>query len=242
VQSTQALKEVDDNILPVHVDATDLYESPEPVLQAEVTRRQEIVFLALDLISGRVNEEHSLWTWLVKNGATEEQLNWFLENRVELSIIGINLYPMFSRKVLTNSGYGLRTRMPYSQKDVVYRLGKMYFERYHCPIFISETASVGTIKKRRDWLKISLEDVRRLREEGVPLVGYTWWPMFTLITWSWRQGSLPLENYYTQMGFWDMDLALNRIPTPLVDEYRKLVASGVEAVGKLQEEHLFERR
>jgi beta-glucosidase len=234
VESTQALKEVDPDILAVHVDATDLYESPEPALQAEVQHRQDIVFLALDLISGRVNEDHPLARWLVRNGATKQQLDWFVENKIELSLIGINLYPMFSRKVMTNSGHGLRTRMPYSEENIVYRLGKMYFERYHAPIFISETASVGRLSRRKRWLDNSVADVRRLREEGVPLVGYTWWPMFALVTWAWRQGTHPVEYYLKQMGFWDLDSGLNRVPTPLIVEFQRLVSMGTQAVGRLE--------
>jgi len=238
IESTQALKEVDPDILPVHVDATDLYESPDQALQPEVHRRQEIVFLALDLVSGKVNEDHSLWQWLLKNGAQEEQLNWFLENAIDLSIIGINLYPMFSRKVMSNSGYGLRTRMPYSPNDIVYRLGKMYFERYRVPIFISETASEGSIKRRKEWLDNSVLEVKKLREDGVPLVGYTWWPMFALVTWAYRQGLNPPAYYLKQMGFWDLDAHLNRVPTPLLQDFKELVASGSDAVGQLHSETL----
>jgi beta-glucosidase len=235
VESTQALKEVDPEILPVHVDATDLYESGDHALQAEVFRRQEIVFLALDLVSGRVDDDHPLAHWLLKYGATKVQLNWFLENKIDLSIIGINLYPMFSRKVLSRSvTRGLRTSMPYSEADIVYRLGKLYYERYHVPIFISETASVGRLSRRARWLNTSVADVKRLREEGVPMVGYTWWPMFALVTWAYRQGHHPPEYYLKQMGFWDLDARLNRIPTDLIVKFRKLVSGGTESVGQLQ--------
>ncbi|MGZ4973403.1 MAG: family 1 glycosylhydrolase [Limisphaerales bacterium] len=234
VESTQALKEVDPDILPMHVDATDLYESPEPALQDEVHRRQEIVFLALDLVSGRVNEEHSLWQWLLKNGASKPQLHWFLENHIDLSIIGINLYPMFSRKVMSKTGSGLRTKMPYSPNEIVYRLGKMYHERYQVPIFISETASEGSYKRRKEWLDNSVAEVKKLREEGVPLVGYTWWPMFALVTWAYRQGTHPPAFYLKQMGLWDLDAHLNRMPTGLVKDFQDLVAARSEAVGHLE--------
>lgn len=234
VEASQALKEVDPDILLANVDATDLYESPESALQSEVECRQEIVFLALDLISGRVSEDHALAQWLIKNGARKQQLEWFLENKIDLSLIGINLYPMFSRKILSSSAYGMRTRMPYSEADIVYRLGKMYFERYHVPIFISETAGIGSFKRRKSWLDVSVNDVKRLREEGIPLVGYTWWPMFALVTWAYRQGTHPPEYYLKQMGFWDLDARLNRVPTELIVEFQRLVSTGCEAVGRLE--------
>ncbi|MBA4147682.1 MAG: glycoside hydrolase family 1 protein [Verrucomicrobia bacterium] len=236
VQTTEALEEVDPEILPVHVDATDLYESDDPSLAEEVTRRQDIVFLALDLISGRVDESHSLYHWLLKNGAGESDLDYFLEHALELSLIGINLYPLFSRKVLAQSKYGLRTRMPYSVDSIVERLGQMYFDRYHAPIFISETASVGSVKRRREWLDASLEQVKALRSRGVPMVGYTWWPMFALVTWAYRQGDHPPAYYLKQMGLWDLDEKLDRVPTSLVKDYQQLVSCGAACVGQLRAE------
>ena len=73
---------------------------------------------------------------------------------------------------------------------------------------------------------------------GIPLVGYTWWPMFALVTWACRQGERPPAYYLKQMGLWDLDATpsanLRRVRTPLVDSYRALVAVDCEAVGKLE--------
>ncbi len=230
VLTERALRAVDPDMVLCHVDATDLYESPDPDLAADVARRQEIVFLALDLVSGRVDHEHALYGWLLQMGARADELAWFGEQALDLDLIGINLYPLFSRKVLKKSAGRLRLRMPYAKPDIVERLGRMYFERYGRPLLISETASEGSISRRKAWLDGSLAAVRRLRQSGVPLVGYTWWPMFALVTWAYRQGQKPAAFYLKQMGLWDLrddgHGELERVPTPLVDQYRDLVASG----------------
>jgi len=232
VETTRALRDVDEENVAVQVDATDLYESPDPTLQEEVGRRQEIVFLALDLISGRVTEGHSLYTWLLKNGITQNELDWFHENAIELDMVGINLYPLFSQKVLTRSPH-VRIKMPYASGEIVERLAKMYYQRYQVPIFISETASLGTVKRRSDWLRDSVASTRRARAQGIPLVGYTWWPLFALVTWAYRQGTKPPEYYIKQMGLWDLasDATLERKRTPLVDEFRSLAEGGASSVG-----------
>ena len=111
----------------------------------------------------------------------------------------------------------------------------MYWDRYHVPVFISETASVGSVRRRRAWLDDSVAAVRRLREAGVPLVGYTWWPLFALVTWGYRQGTHPPAYYLKQMGLWDLDDALNRVPTSLVERYRTLAQGGLSSVGTLKE-------
>ncbi|MBF9232801.1 family 1 glycosylhydrolase [Microvirga alba] len=235
VRTVQAFRATDPDILPVHVDATDLYETRDPALTDEVERRQEIVFLALDLVSGRVGHEHRLWPWLLKHGAREEDLAWFQENAVDLPFIGLNLYPMFTKKRLQREARGrFRIRQPYASGDLVAQLGRLYHARYKSPLFVSETASVGSVAKRQRWMDDSIASVRQLRSEGVPMVGYTWWPMFDMVAWAYRQGTKKPADYFAAMGLWDLNPAtLDRTPTPLVSSYQTYVAGGASAVGPL---------
>ncbi len=242
VRTVGALRDVDPAIVPVHVDATDLYISDDPHLQTEVRHRQEIVFLALDLISGRVNPDHALWSWLLAQGARESELEEFLSAPAALPLIGINLYPMFTQKRLMRAPDGrFRIRMPYASADLVTDLGRRYFERYRAPLFISETATKGSIRRRQQWLDDSVSAVRALREEGVPVIGYTWWPLFALVAWAYRQGRQPVSRHLLQMGLWDLDdgieTPLRRIRTPLVDSYRGLAHAGARSVGRLAQSH-----
>lgn len=235
VRTVETLREVDPEILPVHVDATDLYETVEPELQAEANLRQEIVFLALDLISGRVNPTHALYAWLLRHRFSENDVAWFQQHAVELPLIGINLYPMFTQKKLVKTPAGrMRIRMPYGEGKLVADIGRKYWDRYHVPLFISETASLGSVRKRQSWMDDSLRAVAELRSAGVPLVGYTWWPLFALVTWGYRQGTKPPASYLIQMGLWDLDGKLERIPTSLVQAYQTYCASGARNIGQLQ--------
>ncbi len=233
-RTVRALRGVDADILCVHVDATDWYETQEPSLESEARHRQELVFLALDLVSGRVRPGHAQYEWLLAHGAREAELAWFSEHPVPLPLLGINLYPMFSRKVLyrTNAGHS-RVAMPYATDRIVEDLGRLYWERYGVPLFIAETASSGSVRRRREWLDGSIAAVRRLRAAAVPLIGYTWWPLFALVTWAYRQGRLSAPDYFRQMGLWNLDPELRRVRTPLVDAFRQLADRGAAAAGRL---------
>jgi beta-glucosidase/6-phospho-beta-glucosidase/beta-galactosidase len=240
VRTIEALYEVDPEIVPVHVDATDLFETKDPSLEEEARRRQEIVFLALDLVSGRVTKAHELWGWLLEHGASAADLAWFEERAVDLPVIGMNMYPMFTQKrLLRDAGGRLRIKLPYASGDLVDHLGRLYYKRYRAPLMISETASVGSLRRRRAWLDASVAAVRELRQDGVPLVGYTWWPMFALVTWAYRQGRRPASAYLAQMGLWDIDpepsAGMRRVRTSLVDSYLRLVAGEVASVGLLSQ-------
>ncbi len=234
VATAQSLQSVDPEIVLVHVDATDLYTATDPGLADQARLRQEIVFLALDLLSGRVKSGHPLYDWLLKKGATAQELDWFRERPVDLDLVGLNMYPMFTNKALVRSARGLRVRMPYGSPDIVDRLGEMYWSRYRRPIMITETAGAGSFARRGKWLAGSVAAVRRLRERGVPVVGYTWWPLYSLVAWAFRQGTREIGEYLLDMGLWDLragDLA--RVPTPLVEQYQQLVAAGAGAVGAI---------
>lgn len=235
VETAHALQAVDPEILLAHVDATDLHRTDDADLAAEVQHRQEIVFLALDLISGRVRGNHPLVPWLQRHGATDADLAWFHARPLKLPLIGLNLYPMFTLKTLRRTNRGaLRWSMRYATGDLIETLGKMYWERYDAPVFVSETASVGSVRRRAAWLDESIAGVRRARASGIPVVGYTWWPLFALVTWAYRQGTHAPAYYLRQMGLWNLNSDLARRRTPLVDQFRALVDRGAATFGPLQ--------
>jgi beta-glucosidase len=66
-----------------------------------------------------------------------------------------------------------------------------------------------------------------LRSEGLPLVGYTWWPLFSLVDWAYREGEKPAETYLWHMGMYDLvphgEGGFLRIETPVVQAFRTAV-------------------
>lgn len=235
VLTQRALREIDPEIVCAHVDATDIYQPADLNAKTDADLRQSVVFLALDLVSGRVDAEHELYTWLLRHGVLEEDLAWFRANAVELDVIGLNLYPMFTNKIVTRTGSRTRTRMKYGSGQIIDRLGDMYWERYRRPMFISETAAIGA--RRQAWMADSFDATKRLRKRGIPMVGYTWWPLFALVGWAYRESDLPFDRYLLQLGLWDLvhkDGKLVRTETDLVGSYRAAVAAGCERVGDLE--------
>lgn len=238
VTTVRALHAVDPEIVAVHVDATDLYLTDDPELRDEAERRQAIVFLALDLVAGRVSRDHPLYDWLMANGAGEGELAALAERPIDLPLVGLNLYPMFTQKRLKRDARGrLRIVLEPAGGDLVETLGRLYFERYGRPLMITETAAMGSLERRGRWLASSVAAVKRLRAAGIPMVGYTWWPMFSLVAWAYRQGRRPVEDYIVHMGLWDLRPGegggLAPVETPLVDAFRELAAGGTAAVGPL---------
>jgi beta-glucosidase len=237
--TVKVLAEVDGSNVSVHVDAANRWLPPDSADDAELAEltafRAELAFLALDLLTGAVDERHSLWQWLTERGADPADLETFRQDPGSLDVVGLNVYPMLSQKQYTRTSAGrARIRFPYGTAQTVETVAAEYCQRYRCPLLVAETAGRGSVSRRLAWLAESVEGVRRARAAGIPLIGYTWWPLFDLISWTYRQGRRPLEDYLVPMGLWKLDpKTLDRTPTPLVDAYRDLVAGGIEAVGPL---------
>ncbi len=229
-QTVEALRGVDSQIVDYHVDATDLFTTADPLLSAEAELRQLLVFLALDLVTGRIDRDHALWPWLTRHGASEAELEAFADAPIVPPVIGLNLYPMFTLKRLQRDERGrLRIRMPYADATLIHQLAHMYSDRYRAPIAISETAAKDSVARRIAWLDSSVKACMDLRAQGVPVMGYTWWPLFSLVAWAWRQGHAPVEKHLLDMGLWDLDRTpgadLARRRTAVADRFAALVAS-----------------
>lgn len=233
-RTVHALRAVDPEVVAYHVDPTDLYDTDDPALEEEVERRRRIVFLALDLVAGRVDESHPLYAWLLNQGASAATLKAFRRAPAPPEVIGLNLYPLFTTKRLLRDRAGrLRVLMPYTEAGLIEGVTRRYFDHFGVPMMISEVATSGSVARRQNWLDRSIAEVAALRAQGTPMVGYTWWPMFALVTWAWRQGRRDVADHLLQMGLWNLDRNLDRIETPLVESYRALAASGHVSVGRL---------
>jgi beta-glucosidase/6-phospho-beta-glucosidase/beta-galactosidase len=221
----KGLRLINPEIVNLNVDATDLYRTTHEDSMNEVVLRQALVFLSLDFITGKVDQSHDLLPWLRKYGVNDADLQWFIENKVDIDVLGINLYPMFTKKVFLKTSRGIKVKMEYAGPDLLIDLADLYWNRYQRPLMVTETASLGSLKRRQAWMDQSIDAVRKIRYAGIPMVGYTWWPLFGLIAWAYRQGHRPLERYILQMGLWNLDSNLNRIKTPLADSYRNFALS-----------------
>ncbi|HYE07215.1 MAG TPA: family 1 glycosylhydrolase [Planctomycetota bacterium] len=237
--SCHALTAVDREIVHAHVDAVDLGDDPEdagPEAQAEGAFRRELAFLPLDLVAGRVDAHHPLRGWLLRQGASDADLAWFQERAVSVRVLGLNLHPSAAGRKPVRDGAEPRAHAPCTLAAGIDRVVGRHWEHHRVPVWISETAATGPVAKRWRWLDDSVAAVARIRAAGVPLVGYTWWPLFALVTSSYRQGVLPPARYLQQAGLYDCDRSFARVPTPLVDAFRALCARGADGAGRLMRE------
>lgn len=229
-----ALRRAQPDVTLVQVEATEWLVSAEPALDEVLRLQMEQQYLATDLVLGRVDESHPLWQWLLEAGATSEALDELRRNAQRVDVLGINYYPELSPKTLLSRGSKVIRRRGGGWTDEMTRIVEAWTSRYALPAMVTETSAVRPTR-RLAWLDDSAAAAGRMRGAGVPLIGYTWWPLFSLVTWSYRGGRRPVAAYLAHMGLWDLapaaDGKLRRIRTPVAARFAALVAAGEPPTG-----------
>jgi beta-glucosidase len=234
-RTVEAIKEVEPGALMVHVEATGLTRAARADLVALAVEDQRRGFLAYDLIAGRITPDHPLYTWLLRHGAGPDDLAAIRRDAVPLDVIGMNFYPQWStQQVSVNRKGRLEWRAVEQDGAGFVQLIADYYKHYGVPILITETSAKGAVDVRSRWLETSIAAIHRLRAEGVPVLGYTWFPLFTMIDWRYRYGKRPVESYRLDLGLYTLapEGAERRWqPTPLVEQFQRYVADPEAAVG-----------
>jgi beta-glucosidase len=223
-----AIRAVEPEAVFVHIDAVSSIDTLDPALQPAVDLRLHHRFLAAELVEGRVGPGHDMWAWLLAHGCDRADLESLLERPRRMDIFGANFYPgMSAWRIEGTPDRPIQRRRRGSAADLA-AVVTLTAERFGRPVMIGETSVRGPVWARRRWLEESVAAVAALRARGVPLVGYTWFPAFSLVTWSYRRGRQPIEAYLAHMGLWDLRRAtggrLEPRPTGLERRYAELAA------------------
>ncbi|HEU5304167.1 MAG TPA: family 1 glycosylhydrolase [Gemmatimonadales bacterium] len=235
IQTSTALRAVNREMVLVHVEATGLSRTAREDLHAVAQEEQSRTFLPFDLLTGRVTPTHPLFPWLVRSGASPDRLAAIAQQAVPFSLMGLNFYPQWSTTQLYIDRKGRLAYQPVEQDGAGFTsLIEDYYRRYRLPIMVTETSARGDEAVRARWLEASVAAIRGLRARGVPVLGYTWFPLFTMIDWRYRFGRGPLKEYRLELGLYSLDGDQRRWrPTPLVEQFRSYVTDAENSVGNL---------
>jgi beta-glucosidase/6-phospho-beta-glucosidase/beta-galactosidase len=237
VRTVEAIKEVDPLAIMVHVEAAGLSLAVREDLRGLAVEEQRRGYLCYDLITGRITSDHPLFEWLLRSGATPGELEDLTRRAIKLDVIGLNFYPQWSTTQLYVDQKGrLAYKATHKDGSGFTSLVEDYYRRYRVPVMITETSAFGEDVLRSRWLEASLTAVKQLRGKGVPVIGYTWFPMFTMIDWRYRFGRADVNQYRIELGLYRLNDApegARWLTTPLVEQWQRYVANPEEVVGTL---------
>ncbi|HEX6053293.1 MAG TPA: hypothetical protein VFZ21_28690, partial [Gemmatimonadaceae bacterium] len=102
-------------------------------------------------------------------------------------------------------------------------LAAEYYDRFQLPLFLSETSRVAS--RGVEWLDEQWRESTVLRALGVPLEGFTWFPLGDVV--DWRHALRVRRGDVDPIGLYD----LGRSAHPTADAYRRLIASARAVAG-----------
>jgi len=222
--SAQAIRAADPDAVLVAVEAMGWCRPVSPPAQAAATRRDQRELLAWDLVRGAVDAGHPLYGELLAAGASERELATLRAGATEQDVFGVNFYPWSACEIALdqNSDSSMRP-VPRDGRLLADVLRRCYAQAGR-PLFVTETSANEDIAGRAAWMDETIAAVREVRAEGLPVIGYTWFPLITMIDWEYRTSSLPVADHLLHLGLWDSHFdqhgVLVREATPLVEHYR----------------------
>ncbi|HEY2156812.1 MAG TPA: family 1 glycosylhydrolase [Isosphaeraceae bacterium] len=234
IRTAAALRAARPDAMLVHVEDVGLELGDSPATAGLAAEAQVDRLLALDLACGLVGPGHARYEWLIENGADAGRLDYLTEHAPDWDVLGVNFYPWSNRRIVrrrNGRAHSRRDTDPSALADVL----KLVHGRYGLPMMVTETSTTGCPLERARWMRETLGAVHEVRSEGVPVLGYTWFPLFTMIEWKYRWSRKGLEDHLLHLGLYEVrprDGGMNRRETALVEAYRGHIADAAGSVGE----------
>lgn len=177
----------------------------------EISILNKVRFLALDLLYGHPPDV-DVYLYLRKHGMTQKEYDWFM----------VGEPPGY--QVTGNDYYGRNETIMLSNGDTItapdvwgwYLITKEYYQRYKKPVMHTET-NIFDPEEAPAWLWKQWLNILRMREDGIPVLGFTWYSLIDQVDWD--IGLSKKVGNINQCGLFNMD----RKPNPVAKAYKMLL-------------------
>jgi len=150
-------------------------------------------------------------------GMTREEYHFFLDNRLKQHCIMGNDYYKTNEHRVAADGMTCASGEVFGYDEIT----RQYHARYGLPVMHTETnlneGPLGT--ESAEWLWKQWANVLRVRNDGVPIVGFTWYSLTDQVDWD---SALRVRNgNVNPLGLFDLDRKIRKVG----EEYRRLIAA-----------------
>jgi beta-glucosidase/6-phospho-beta-glucosidase/beta-galactosidase len=194
-------------------------DSPGAIGRAEVLNQQR--FLTLDLNYGR-RVDSGMYEYLMDNGMTREEYHFFLQHRLKQHCILGNDYYWTNEHRVFADGHTIAAGETFGYSEIT----RQYYNRYRLPVMHTETNLSEGPKgdEAVKWLWKEWANVLRLRNVGIPTVGFTWYSLNDQVDWD---TALREQNgRVNPLGLFDLDRnirAVGRAYKQLIADWRNVL-------------------
>lgn len=229
-KTVKAIRAVDPSVTLWAAEAMKNYhpinEEARPAAKAAL--RRDLV--SWDLVHGSVDESHPCYAWLRDNGATEQQFAELIANPVTLDILGVNFYPWGSQTYEMKDG-AIHQHWDWNGR-LMLELVRECHEYTGATIYVTETSAHGgggpksqtMIDGAGDfrirWMDETMWAMEEARRQGIPVLGYTQFPLYTMVDWKYRLETGTPDEFFVHFGMIEVDgRDFSRRWTPVADRF-----------------------
>ena len=221
VLAMHAILDVRPDAIFVQSESSEYFHADSPSAIAPAEIRNAHRFLSLDLNYGRQVESET-YEYLLSNGMTAEEYRFFQAHELKHHcIMGTDYYITNEHRVASN-GHTWAAGEVFGYDGIT----RQYHDRYRLPVMHTETniAEGANGDEAVQWLWKQWANVLRVRNDGVPTVGFTWYSLTDQVDWD---SALREDNgIVNPLGLYDLDRnirAVGRAYKRLIEDWQYLL-------------------
>jgi beta-glucosidase len=188
-------------------------ENPRAIKSAEILNAER--FLSLDLNYGR-RIESEMYEYLFDNGMTRDDYHFFIDNNFRHHCILGNDYYITNEHRVMEDGSTRPAGEIFGYAEITWQ----YYDRYKIPVMHTETNFYQGEKGDEAifWLWKEWANVLRVRNDGIPVVGFTWYSLIDQVDWD--TALREKNDRVNPLGLYDLDRNIR----PVGEAYKKLIS------------------
>ncbi len=216
ILAMQAILDVRPDAVFVQSESSEYFHADSPLAIGPAETMNSLRFLPLDLNYGvHVNAE--IYRYLRDNGMTDEEYDFFQNTRLKHHCIMGNDYYVTNEHRVWPDGRTQAAGEVFGYDEIT----RQYYERYRLPVMHTET----NLKEGPNgdeavlWLWKEWANVLRVRNDGVPIVGFTWYSLTDQVDWD--SALTEQNNRVNPLGLFDLDRNIR----PVGKAYKDLITA-----------------
>lgn len=210
LMAMEAILKVQPRAVFIQSESCEYFHAEEPRCQPRADFLNEKRFLPLDLT---VNQplSKSMKDYLFSHGMSKNEYQWLQANACRGRVVVGTDYYYTNEHMVHADGHTSASGDMYGY----YVIARQYYDRYRLPMMHTETNAKEPNSVA--WMQKQWANLYRLKLDGVPLIGFTWYSLIDQVDWD---TALREDNgHVNALGLYDIDRKIR----PAGEAYKKLI-------------------
>jgi beta-glucosidase/6-phospho-beta-glucosidase/beta-galactosidase len=204
----------------VQSEASQYYHAEDPECEPRADFLNQKRFLALDLTYGYPISVN-IYEYLLDNGMSREEYHWFSKHQVKAHCVMGTDYYVTNEHLVHSDG----STSAAGDLFGYYMLTRQYFSRYRLPVMHTETNFCAP--DAVPWLRKQWANAVELKQEGVPIVGFTWYSLTDQVDWD--SALRANAGRVNPLGLYDLERKIRPVGKAyrgLIQDWKEILPTG----------------